>query len=73
MGGKTGVTESSISLASDYLRGWCEFPGPITDDNEAKVSILACLTATQTGCVFYLTGKPVKRSSSMSISLWLRG
>ena len=54
------MIESSISLASDYLRGWCEFPGPITDDNEAKQ------------VVFYLTGKPVKRSSSMSISLWLR-
>lgn len=47
------MTESSISLASDYLRGWCEFPGPITDDNEAKVSILACLKATQTGCVLF--------------------
>lgn len=33
------MTESSISLASDYLRGWCEFPGPITDDNEAKYEI----------------------------------
>ena len=67
------MTESSISLASNYLRGWCEFPGPITEDNEEKVSILACLNSTQTGCVLYLTGKPVKRSSSMSISLWLRG